>query len=95
MLSDIPLLGNLLTSKPGEGIIGLTYAVRGDLDQPEISVNPLSLMTPGILRRIFEFGVPTPPRQPAPQTVPPLVPPVAPPVVPPPQAQQPATTTPN
>ena len=87
MLSDIPVLGNLLTSKPGEGIIGLTYAVRGDIDEPDISVNPLSLMTPGILRRIFEFGAPKPATQIAP-------PPVAP--VQPVQAQQPAPTpTPN
>ena len=76
LISDVPLIGPLLTSKPGEGIIGLTYAVRGKIDEPDISVNPLSLVTPGILRRIFEFGSATPQqtRQPtAPQnTVQPL-----------------------
>jgi hypothetical protein len=58
VLGYIPLLGNLLVSKPGEGIIGMTYVVSGNADEPRISVNPLSLVTPGILRRIFEGKMP-------------------------------------
>jgi len=58
MLGALPLVGDLLVSKEGEGIIGLTYQARGDLDEPEVVVNPLSFLTPGILRRIFEFGGP-------------------------------------
>lgn len=54
-LGAIPLLGDLLVSKPGEGIIGVTYRVRGPLDEPNVTVNPLSALAPGILRRIFEF----------------------------------------
>jgi hypothetical protein len=30
--------------------------MKGDIAEPGIMVNPLSLLTPGILRRIFEFG---------------------------------------
>jgi len=48
----------LTVSKEGEGIIGLTYQARGDLDEPDVIVNPLSMLTPGILRRLFEFGGP-------------------------------------
>lgn len=58
MLGFIPLLGDLLVSKPGEGIIGMTYTVAGDPEEPRISVNPLSMVTPGILRRIFEGSMP-------------------------------------
>jgi len=58
VLGYIPLLGNLLVSKPGEGIIGMTYTLSGNADEPRISVNPLSLVTPGILRRIFEGRMP-------------------------------------
>jgi hypothetical protein len=58
MLGALPLVGDLLVSKEGEGIIGLTYQARGDLDEPAVVVNPLSFLTPGILRRIFEFGGP-------------------------------------
>lgn len=60
VLGAIPLLGDVLVSKQGEGIIGMSYSVSGNAEQPEISVNPLSVLTPGILRRIFE-GTPTAP----------------------------------
>jgi hypothetical protein len=69
MLGSVPILGNLLTSKEGEGIIAMTYRVRGDLDEPQVAVNPLSVLTPGIFRRIFEFGGPRQP--PAAQNTPP------------------------
>src|SRR6202012_2070169 len=44
LLSGIPLIGNILTSKKGEGILGMTYTVSGNADQPDISVNPLSIL---------------------------------------------------
>jgi hypothetical protein len=50
----VPVVGNLLVSRKGEGMFGLTYSARGAFEQPKISVNPFSLATPGILRRIFE-----------------------------------------
>ncbi|HKX64567.1 MAG TPA: AsmA-like C-terminal domain-containing protein [Rhizomicrobium sp.] len=59
VLSNIPLLGDLLASKKGEGIFGVTYSMTGNADQPNISTNPLSMLTPGILRRIFEGHIPT------------------------------------
>ena len=60
LLNAIPIIGDVLTSKKGEGIVGITYSLRGNLDQPSLSTNPLSVLTPGILRRIFE-GTPRPP----------------------------------
>ena len=50
----VPLVGELLVSHKGEGMFGLTYSARGAFASPKISVNPLSLAAPGILRRIFE-----------------------------------------
>ncbi len=58
VLGVIPLLGDVLISKPGEGIFGMTYSVSGNADQPEVSVNPLAVLTPGILRRVFEGQMP-------------------------------------
>jgi hypothetical protein len=58
VLGIIPLLGDLLISKPGEGIIGLSYTVSGNADEPKVSINPLSIVTPGILRRVFEGKMP-------------------------------------
>jgi len=59
MLGAVPIIGNILVSKQGEGIFGLTYSVRGEIDHPSLSVNPLSVLTPGIFRRIFERPMPT------------------------------------
>ena len=56
LLGSVPILGDLLVSKKGEGIFGLTYAMKGNLNEPVLSVNPLSVLTPGIFRRIFEFS---------------------------------------
>ena len=45
-------IGQLLTRR-GEGVFGFTYRLTGTAARPEISVNPLSLLTPGMLRDIF------------------------------------------
>jgi hypothetical protein len=58
VLGKVPLIGTLITSKEGEGIIGMTYSVSGNADEPSVSVNPLSALAPGILRRIFEGKMP-------------------------------------
>jgi hypothetical protein len=66
ILGNIPLLGDVLVSKQGEGIFGMTYSATGGADQPNISVNPLSALAPGIFRRIFEGSTPVAPTPPAP-----------------------------
>ena len=48
----IPLLGPLLTGPRGEGFFGITFLIQGPMAQPEVIVNPLSLLTPGIIREI-------------------------------------------
>ena len=59
VISNIPLIGDILASKQGEGIFGVTYSATGNMEQPNISTNPLSMLTPGILRRIFQGHIPT------------------------------------
>jgi hypothetical protein len=53
-VGHVPVLGQLLTSRKGEGVVGLGYWAKGSFEKPQVSVNPLSLVTPGILRRMFE-----------------------------------------
>jgi len=60
VISPIYLLngiGSVLTRK-GEGLFGFNYKIRGTSDRPEISVNPLSILTPGLFREIFRQPVP-------------------------------------
>ena len=54
MLASIPVVGDILTA--GEGLIAFTFAVAGNTDDPEVSVNPLAGLTPGVLRRLFFQG---------------------------------------
>ena len=53
-LGGIPLIGGLLVSRPGEGVIGVTFSVEGPFDGVTVIANPLSALAPGVLRRIFE-----------------------------------------
>lgn len=61
LLGVIPVLGDVFVSKQGEGLFGVTYNLSGNLDAPKISTNPLSVLAPGILRRVFEGTAPTAP----------------------------------
>jgi Protein of unknown function/AsmA-like C-terminal region len=59
--SFIPIIGDVLTSKKGEGLLGVTYTASGSANDPKVSVNPLSIVTPGIFRRIFQGKPPSEP----------------------------------
>lgn len=63
MLEQSKLFGNLFGSTRGEGIFGFNYRVSGAPDAPSVSVNPLSVLAPGILREIFRGPAPSLPTQ--------------------------------
>jgi hypothetical protein len=56
VLENIPILGQVLVGKKGEGIFAVTYGVNGPVEDPKIVVNPASMLAPGILRRMFTAG---------------------------------------
>ncbi|MFY9288764.1 MAG: AsmA-like C-terminal domain-containing protein, partial [Alphaproteobacteria bacterium] len=56
-LSAIPLIGDMLTGGDGGGVLAVAYTIKGDLSQPDVSVNPVSLLTPGFLRNLFFGGI--------------------------------------
>lgn len=45
-------IGSFLTRK-GEGLIGFNFNITGTADAPQVAVNPLSALTPGMFREIF------------------------------------------
>lgn len=53
-LDNVPLLGTLLSGGEGEGILAMTFTLSGPSKDPDFALNPLSLLTPGILRSVFE-----------------------------------------
>ena len=53
LLGNIPLVGRLFSPEQGGGLFAASYTLRGPLDDPRVSVNPLSALTPGFLRGVF------------------------------------------
>ena len=53
-IGNLPIVGDALVSRPGEGVIGITFSAEGPFDQPTVLANPLSVLAPGLLRRLFE-----------------------------------------
>jgi len=51
----IPIIGVALGGGPDEGLIGLTFQIAGPLDGLQLQVNSLSVIAPGIFRKIFQF----------------------------------------
>jgi hypothetical protein len=55
LFARIPVLGLALGGGADEGLFGITFRVFGEIAQPEMEVNPLSAIAPGIFRKIFQF----------------------------------------
>ncbi|MBY0257812.1 DUF3971 domain-containing protein [Methylobacterium sp.] len=56
VVSQLPILGQLLGGGRNEGLFALNFRVSGRLSKPDVSVNPLSALAPGILRKLFSAG---------------------------------------
>ncbi|WP_114149043.1 YhdP family protein [Pararhizobium haloflavum] len=55
LFAEIPLFGALLGNGRDRGLIGITFRLAGPSADPQLTVNPISVMAPGIFRQIFEF----------------------------------------
>ncbi len=55
VVKAIPLIGKVLGGEKGEGVFGVSYKVQGNSSNPRVFVNPLSLFTPGVFRKIFNI----------------------------------------
>ena len=49
-----PKLGEVIVKEKGGGLFAARFAVEGELKNPSFTVNPLSILTPGPFRRLFE-----------------------------------------
>ena len=59
-LCEIPVVGFIMTGPGCEGVSGMTFAIQGSMDNPQVIVNPLSMLAPGIFREIFQMTTPDP-----------------------------------
>ncbi len=58
IIGKIPLLGQLLTG--GDALLAATYSISGNPSDPSVGVNPLSILTPGIIRKMLFENNPKP-----------------------------------
>ncbi|MBO0765032.1 MAG: AsmA-like C-terminal domain-containing protein [Hyphomicrobiaceae bacterium] len=53
ILSDVPLVGDIVTGPKREGMFAWNYLLQGGLENPQIQVNPGSGLAPGFMREFF------------------------------------------
>jgi len=60
VISPIYLVNGLgqIFSRRGEGLFGFNYRLTGTAEAPDVSINPLSVLTPGMFREIFRTAPP-------------------------------------
>jgi len=56
LFGRVPMLGGLLGAGRSGGLIGVTFRLAGALDSPDVSINPISAVAPGIFRKVFEYN---------------------------------------
>jgi hypothetical protein len=55
LFAEVPIVGFLLGNGTDRGLIGITFKLSGEFDSPSLTINPLSIIAPGVFRQIFEF----------------------------------------
>jgi len=56
VLGHIPVVGWLFTGgEKGGGLVAFNFSMKGSTDDPTVVVNPLSALTPGFLRHLFNI----------------------------------------
>jgi hypothetical protein len=56
LFAEIPLIGQILGNGRDRGLIGITFRLTGNTQAPQLQINPLSAIAPGIFRSVFEFA---------------------------------------
>jgi hypothetical protein len=54
LFARLPVVGLILGGGSNEGLIGVNYRISGLASAPTLNINPLSAITPGIFRQIFD-----------------------------------------
>lgn len=55
LFGEIPIVGAILGNGRDRGLIGITYRLSGKFEDPKLSINPISMIAPGIFRSMFQF----------------------------------------
>ncbi len=52
-IGNIPIIGDILLGGKNGSLIAATYTLKGGYDDPQVSINPLSVLTPGFIRTLL------------------------------------------
>jgi len=55
LFAELPIIGSLLGNGRDKGLIGITFRLSGKFTKPDLTINPLSVIAPGVFRQIFEY----------------------------------------
>ncbi|HXP07381.1 MAG TPA: AsmA-like C-terminal region-containing protein, partial [Acidobacteriaceae bacterium] len=53
MLGQLPVVGKVFSPEKGGGVFAARFSLDGSIDDPSMSLNPVSALTPGFMRDIF------------------------------------------
>ena len=54
LLAEIPILGRLAAGGDESSVFAASWRAKGTISDPRITINPLTLLTPAILRKVIE-----------------------------------------
>ena len=55
LIANIPVLGQILTGKSGDGVFGVSFKLKGSNDKFDITINPVKTITPRFLQRFIDI----------------------------------------
>lgn len=53
ILGRIPIIGQIMSGRGSDAALAATFSVSGPIAQPQVSVNPLAALVPGMIRDLF------------------------------------------
>ena len=54
IIQNVPILGPIIIGNEGEGLFSIDFSLTGNVDNPEVSSSPLTIIKPRIIERALE-----------------------------------------
>ena len=54
IIQNLPVLGPIIIGNEGEGLFSIDFNLTGNVDDPDVESNPLTIIKPRILERAIE-----------------------------------------
>ncbi len=54
IIQNVPIIGPIIIGDEGEGLFSIDFSLKGDVEDPEVSSNPLTIIKPRIIERALE-----------------------------------------